>query len=229
MKSSQDQQVINFSTAALSAKQSNSNSTNNNSSEIGSSPEHSSSSKKASDHSINHIISLPPSSNNSKVISSTKISSNASNNAYDTIGNVKSKCQSSKPLLNSNIIRNRSKDTSIEFKIKIESPEKIVHIIKDSSSDDEVQIIDDKPKHIAIASSSVTSNVTHVKTNKNKRDKINSNNIVGASTIKIPNAQRIPKSILKTSHHSPRDPLTDDDILNAQTTMNALKELEVNS
>lgn len=121
--------------------------------------------------------------------------------------------------MSSNIVNNHSKAANKDFKIHIESPDKSVQIIEDSSSEDEVQIIDENPKHVAFATS--TSSM-EAKAMKHKRDKIK-------STILPANAKpRPPKSILKTSPSS-RDPLADDDdIRNVESVMNALKELEVN-
>lgn len=225
MKANQDQRVIHSSTAAVSSKQlSNTKLVHdgiNNSIEIMSSPEKNSPSKKASDHSINHIISVLPIANNSKTAvtatATTQQKSNApnANPAFNNFDSMKSKSQPSKGATHSNIVSNHSKVTNTVQKNHAESP---VHVIKDSSSDDEVQIVDDKPKHVAFASSSLDP-----KAIKHKRDKVKTN--VNASV--VTSKPRPPKSILK-SPHSVRDPLADDDdIRNARSTMNALKELEV--
>lgn len=194
----------------------------NQSIEIASSPERNSPSKKASDHSINHIISLPPIVNNSKPVTqphgktNTSTASSRPNNPYNNSDSMKSKSQSSKPTMNPNIVSNHSKVVNINVNIHSESPDKVVHLIKDSSSDDEVQIVDDSPRHVAFASSSLND----AKAVQYKRDKIKT------SILAKP---RLPKSILKPLPHSTRDPLAeDDDIRNAESTMNALKELEVN-
>lgn len=217
VKSNQDEQVINISAAAKSAKQSNTNQlddTTNQTIEIASSPERNSPSKKASDHSINHIISLPPIVNNSKGVTQTHGKSNTSTapsrptNPYNNFDSMNSKNQSSKPTMNPNIVSNH-------MNIHTESPDKVVHLIKDSSSDDEVEIVDDSRRHVAFASSSTND----AKSVQYKRDKIKTS---------ILTKPRPPKSILKPLPHATRDPLAeDDDIRNAESTMNALKELEV--
>lgn len=205
----------------MSAKQSNTKQmvdVSNQSIEIGSSPERNSPCKKASDHSINHIISLPPVVNNSKAVAQTHGKSNPTtaslrpNNPNNNFDSMKSKSQSSKVTMNSNIASNHSKVTTIN--LSTESPDKVVHIIKDSSSEDEVQIVDDSPRHVAFASSSHDAKLLQY-----KRDKIKT------SILAKP---RPPKSILKPPPSATRDPLAeDDDIRNAASTMNALKELEV--
>lgn len=207
----------------MSAKQSNTEQMvdmTNQSIEIGSSPERNSPCKKASDHSINHIISLPLVVNNSKSVTQTHGKSNTStaslrpNNPNNNFDSMKSKSQSSKVTMNSNIASNHSKVTNINLSIQTESPDKVVHIIKDSSSEDEVQIVDDSPRHVAFASSSHDAKLLQY-----KRDKIKT------SILAKP---RPSKSILKPPPNATRDPLAeDDDIRNAESTMNALKELEV--
>lgn len=223
VKSNQDQRVINSSAAAMSAKQSSAISmleVSDTSIEVISSPEKYSPSKKASDHSINHIISLPPTANNNKSTMPTQYKSNTANAnsaSFNSFDGMKSKSQPPKPSPNSNIVGNHSKATMAGFKHHVESTDKFVHVIKDSSSEDEVQIVDDKPKHVAFASSS-----SDAKAIKQKRDKIRSNSLQGNAKPR--------KSILKASPHSTRDPLAeDDDIRNAESTMKELKELSVNT
>lgn len=231
MKSNQDQQVIHFNAATTSAKPTSHPKLpqiiHQQSIEILSSPEKNSPSKKASDHSINHIISLPPSANNnSTTLTPTKYRNNTSNasshpnNAFNNFDNAKSKSQPSKLSLNSNVVNNHgNKAPNADSKIRQESRDKTVHVIKDSSSEDEVQIVDiSSPKHVAFASSSDDpKSIKHKQRDKNKPSLL-------AANLK----QRIPKSILKSSPHTSRDPLADDDDMrNAESTMSALKELSV--
>lgn len=224
MKSNQDQRVKHASGVTKQSIAKTVPSTVPTSIEIDSSPEKNSLFKRASDHSINAIISLPPNGSSGESTVATQYRSNPSNasNAYDN-SSVKSKSSSSKsqipPTYTSNI-----KHSNAASKHHVESPGKVV-CIRDSSSEDEVQFVDDKPKHVTYSSSTgdpKTIKIRHAITVKNDP---NANSL-------MPNAKSRPsKSVPRTSSHPVRDPSAateDADILNAKSTMNAIIELQVN-
>lgn len=118
-----------------------------------------------------------------------------------------------KATLHSNIVSNQSKSVTPDLKhaVAASSPKSVL-VIKDSSSEDEIQFVEHKPKRVSFDDNP-------------KRILYDDSGKRMLSPLASATAAKLKRDKIKTT----RDPMVDDeDNRYIDTTMNALKELQVN-